>query len=411
MTGIAAISSSDVTEPSPALTPMATHGRRISVQRISVTDYRNYTHASFRPEGANVVLTGENGAGKTNLLEAVSFLAPGRGLRRVRLDEISRKESGDKANAAVRPWAVAVQVDGDVGPIDIGTGLDPDHQGVRERRVVRVDGAAEKNQSVLAEHIAVVWLTPQMDGLFIDGPGARRRFLDRLVYVSDGAHAGRVTAYEKAMRDRARLLSERGAGADAGWLDALEGVMVEKGMSVAAARRDMIGRLRVFIAGSDGPFPKAEISLSGGPDAWLDEMPALAAEDKYRDLLRTDRARDASDGRTATGPHRTDLLVRHAEKERDAAICSTGEQKALLIGLVLAHARMQAAEQGRRPVILLDEVAAHLDEDRRRALFDLLCDLDTQVWMTGTDPGLFAGMQKRARFFSVADGAVDEQSN
>lgn len=378
------------------------------MQRISVTDYRNYTHASFRPEGANVVLTGANGAGKTNLLEAVSFLAPGRGLRRVRLDEVARKDSSDETT--IRPWAVAVQVDSDAGPVDIGTGLDPDHQGVRERRVVRIDGVTEKNQSILAEHIAVVWLTPQMDGLFVDGPGARRRFLDRLVYVSDAAHAGRVTAYEKAMRDRARLLSEHGAGADAGWLDALEGVMVEKGMSVAAARRDMIGRLRVFIADGEGPFPKAEISLSAGPDAWLDEMPALAAEDRYRELLRSDRTRDASDGRTATGPHRTDLLVRHADKAREAAICSTGEQKALLIGLVLAHARMQAAEQGRRPVILLDEVAAHLDEDRRLALFDLLCDLDTQVWMTGTDPTLFAGMQDRARFFTVSDGAVNEQT-
>lgn len=380
------------------------------MQRISVTDYRNYAQASFRPLGANVVLTGANGAGKTNLLEAVSFLAPGRGLRRVRLDEIARKEPDDEANTSTRPWAVAVEVDGDAGPINIGTGLDPDHQGVRERRVVRVDGQPEKNQSVLAEHIAVVWLTPQMDGLFIDGPGARRRFLDRLVYVSDGAHAGRVTAYEKAMRDRARLLSEQGPGADAGWLDALEGVMVEKGMSVAAARRDMIGRLRVFISDSEGPFPKAEISLSGGPDAWLDDMPALAAEDKYRDLLRSDRARDASDGRTATGPHRTDLLVRHTDKSREASICSTGEQKALLIGLILAHARMQAAEQGRRPVILLDEVAAHLDEDRRQALFDLLCDLDTQVWMTGTDPALFSGMQDRARFFTVSDGAIEEQT-
>jgi DNA replication and repair protein RecF len=409
LTGIAAISTSAVKDPSPVLIPTGSHGRRVAVQRISVTDYRNYAHASFKPGGANVVLTGANGVGKTNLLEAVSFLAPGRGLRRVRLDEVARKDSGDDANASTRPWAVAVSVDGDAGPVDIGTGLDPDHQGVRERRVVRVDGQPEKNQSVLADHIAVVWLTPQMDGLFIDGPGARRRFLDRLVYVSDAAHAGRVTAYEKAMRDRARLLSEQGAGADAGWLDALEGVMVEKGMSVAAARRDMIGRLRVFIAESDGPFPRAEISLSGGPDAWLDDMPALAAEDQYRDLLRSDRARDASDGRTATGPHRTDLLVRHAEKARDAAICSTGEQKALLIGLILAHARMQAAEQGRRPVILLDEVAAHLDQDRRQALFDLLCDLDTQVWMTGTDPALFSGMQGRARFFTVSDGAVDEQ--
>jgi DNA replication and repair protein RecF len=256
--------------------------------------------------------------------------------------------------------------------VSLGTGLDPAPGSVRDRRVVRVDGQPEKAQTVLAEHIAVVWLTPQMDGLFVDGPGARRRFLDRLVYAADPAHAGRVSAYEQAMRERARLLADYGPGADASWLDALEAAMAEKGMAVA----------------------------------WLDGMPSLDAEEHLRAGLAADRRTDAGDGRTRTGPHRTDLEVRHGTRKREAALCSTGEQKALLIALVLAHARMQAVERGASPVLLLDEVAAHLDRDRRAALFDLIEGLNTQAWMTGTDAALFDGMRDRAQFFHVAEGVL-----
>lgn len=384
-------------------------GDRAAVVRLMLTDYRNYEHARLTPEGRCVVLTGANGAGKTNILEAVSFLAPGRGLRRAKLSEVTRAEPGSEGvpeAAGGRSWAVAARLISADGEIDVGTGIDPDAAGPRERRIVRVDGHTERAQSVLAEHSAVTWLTPQMDGLFIDGPGGRRRFLDRLIFASDPAHAGRVSAYEQAMRERARLLADRGLNADGGWLAALESTMAEKGMAVAAARRDMIGRLAAFIGAQSGPFPGAELSLSGGPEAWLDNGPALAAEERFRDVLRTDRGTDAADGRTRSGPHRTDLEVRHAVKGREAALCSTGEQKALLIALVLAHARMQAAEQGRRPILLLDEVVAHLDVERRGALFELIAELGTQAWMTGTDPQLFEGMRGRARFYTVADGTV-----
>ena len=379
---------------------------RVAVTRLMLTDFRNYAALRLQAGGRSVILTGPNGAGKTNVLEAVSFLAPGRGLRRAKLGDVTRTDAEAGDVPAGRCWAVAAQLSGSTGPIDIGTGIDPDPAAVRERRVVRVEGRTERAQSVLCEHIAVVWLTPQMDGLFIDGPGARRRFLDRLVYAADPAHAGRVSAYEQAMRERVRLLSERGLAADSGWLDALEATMAEKGMAVAAARRDMVGRLAAFIDVGTGPFPGAELALLGGPEAWLDEMPALAAEERLRAQLCQDRKFDAEDGRTKNGPHRTDLEVRHAVKKREASMCSTGEQKALLTGLVLAHARMQSVEQGRCPVLLLDEIVAHLDHDRRLALFDLIDDLGAQVWMTGTDPELFDGMRGRAGFFDVADGAV-----
>ena len=404
MTGIAAISRNVDAGPTPA-EDAAARGRT-AVTRLTLTDFRNYAYARLDLDGRSVVLAGANGAGKTNILEAVSFLAPGRGLRRARLADVTRTDLGAADVPAGRTWAVAAEISGPDGPVNLGTGLDPEPNGARERRVVRVDGETEKAQAVLAEHMAVVWLTPQMDGLFIDGPGARRRFLDRLVYAADPAHAGRVSAYEQAMRERARLLADKGVNADATWLDALEATMAEKGMAVAWARRDMVGRLAAFIEAGAGPFPGCELALIGGPEAWLDDMPSLAAEDHLRAQLASERRRDADDGRTWSGPHRTDLDVRHGVKKREAAMCSTGEQKALLIALVLAHARMQAVERDTCPVLLLDEVAAHLDADRRAALFDLIEGLKAQAWLTGTDAELFAGMRGRAEFFQVADGAI-----
>lgn len=406
MTGIAAIAG-DVNAgraPGEEITGRA----RVALSRLTLTDFRNYARARLDLDLRSVVLAGANGAGKTNILEAVSFLAPGRGLRRAKLGEVTRTDAGADGPPAGRSWAVAAEIDGPEGPVSLGTGLDPEPGTVRDRRVVRVDGQTEKAQAVLAEHVAVVWLTPQMDGLFIDGPGARRRFLDRLVYAADPAHAGRVSAYEQSMRERSRLLADHGPGADAAWLDALEATMAEKGMAVAWARRDMVGRLAAFIEAGAGPFPGAILGLVGGPEAWLDEMPALAAEEHLRSRLAAERRGDAADGRTRTGPHRTDLEVRHAAKKREAALCSTGEQKALLIALVLAHARMRAVERGSCPVLLLDEVAAHLDQDRRIALFDLIDGLNAQAWMTGTDPELFSGMRDRAQFFEVVDGTIRE---
>lgn len=374
--------------------------RRLSVTRLTLTDFRCYRTLRLECGTAPVVLTGPNGAGKTNVLEAISFLVPGRGLRRARSEDIAwRPMDGTPAEA----WAVAARIETPDGPHDVGTGRDG-AQG-RDRRQVRIDGQPARGQAALAEVLSAVWLTPQMDRLFIDGASARRRFLDRLVYGFDPAHAGRVASYEHASRERARLLRE-GSG-DSTWLAALEDTMAERGVAVAASRRELVGRLAAKCAGSPaGPFPGALLGVSGDVEGWLEEGPAIDAEDRLRASLAEGRNADAETGGAGTGPHRSDLSVRHAASGRPAADCSTGEQKALLIAIVLASARLQAEECGASPVLLLDEVAAHLDSRHREALFDEVAALGAQVWYTGTDRALFASLAGRARFFDVEAAAV-----
>ena len=345
-------------------------------------------------EPSPVVLTGPNGAGKTNLLEAVSYLAPGRGLRGAKLSEIDRRPSAHTG------WAVAATVETADGPIEIGTG----RQRAEEKRLVRIAGAPAKSQAALADFVSAVWLTPRMDRLFSDGPAGRRRFLDRLVFGFDPAHAGRVSGYENAMRQRGRLLRD-GAG-DAVWLDVLEGTMAERGVAIAAARRDIVARLNRACAAAAGPFPKAGLSLEGAIEGWLEKEPALAVEERARKCFAEGRTRDAETGGAGIGPHRTDFLARHIETDQPAALCSTGEQKALLIAIVLADARLRAAERGAAPLLLLDEVAAHLDASRREALFEEICRLRAQVWLAGTDRATFDGLDGRAQHLAVADGAA-----
>ncbi|MBK1696993.1 DNA replication/repair protein RecF [Rhodovibrio salinarum] len=387
------------------------------VQRLHLTAFRNYAHAALETDGRPVVLTGPNGAGKTNLLEAVSFLAPGRGLRRAGLSEVERhpgaqatRGSAGSRDDAASPsptgpaWAVAARVMTPEGSRDLGTGRDPSAEG-RERRVVKIDGDFAGNQQMLGELVAVTWLTPQMDRLFQDSPGGRRRFIDRLVYGIDPAHAGRVNAYEHAMRERARLL--RGDRTpDPDWLGVLEQRMAERGVAIAAARRQLVDRLASASASGDGPFPKAGLGLSGDLETWFDELSALDAEEKMASALAQARGRDAETGGAAYGPHRADLMARHVARDLPAELCSTGEQKALLISIVLAHARLLAAERGFAPLVLLDEVAAHLDAERRAALFDELVALGAQPWLTGTDPELFAGLHGRAQFFEVRAATI-----
>jgi DNA replication and repair protein RecF len=384
--------------PAPAPAP------RLWVRRLQVTAFRNYRHAELATDGRPVVLTGPNGAGKTNLLEAVSFLAPGRGLRRAGLSEVERFAQQDNAATA---WAVAARVETPAGPRDLGTGRDPAATG-RERRAVKIDGDFAASQQALGEIVAITWLTPQMDRLFQDGPSGRRRFVDRLVYGVDPAHAGRVNAYEHALRERARLL--RGAvRPDPAWLGALERRMAETGVAIAAARRHLVARLADAARGEDpagGAFPKADLGLSGALESWLDEASALQAEERLQAALAEARARDAETGGAAYGPHRSDLVAHHAAKELPADYCSTGEQKALLIAIVLAHARLLTGERGFAPLVLLDEVAAHLDAERRTALFDELTGLGAQPWLTGTEPGLFRDLAGRAQFATVEDGRI-----
>jgi len=381
------------------------------LRRLGVVNFRCYGAATLDLDQRPVVLTGPNGAGKTNLLEAISLLAPGRGLRGARLEEMDRRVEAPGADAA--PWAVAAAVATPDGPREVGTGRDPAPEArerrenkpeARERRVIKIDGAFARRQQALGEILAVTWLTPRMDGLFRDGPGARRRFLDRLVHGLDPAHAGRVTAYERAMRERARLL--RAGRTDDAWLGAIEEGMARRGIAIAAARRDLVTRLGALSARRVGPFPVAEPTLSGDVALWLDEGPALAAEDRLRHALAAARAADAETGGAAAGPHRADLLVRHAARGMPAAACSTGEQKALLVSMVLAHGRLLDLHRGAPPILLLDEVAAHLDEARRRALYGELAALGTQAWLTGTDAGVFAPLGARAQFFLVADATV-----
>jgi len=374
---------------------------------LRLTAFRNYAAAELACDARPVVLTGPNGAGKTNLLEAVSFLAPGRGLRRARMAEVARRAQGSDEDAPPAAWAVAAEVHTPDGVRQIGTGLDPRAEG-RERRVVKLDGGTAGSQQALGEIVAATWLTPRMDRLFQEAPAGRRRFVDRLVFGLDPAHAGRVNSYEHALRERARLLRQAGAAADPAWLSALERRMAAQGVAIAAARRDLVARLARAARLDDlGPFPRAGVGLAGDLESWLDDLSALAAEEKLAAALRDSRARDAESGGAGQGPHRSDLVVRHLAKDMPAEQCSTGEQKALLVSLILAHARLLTAERGFAPLVLLDEVAAHLDAERRAALFDALVGLGAQAWLTGTDAALFAGLRGRARFFEVRDAQIE----
>jgi DNA replication and repair protein RecF len=377
---------------------------RSAVMRLTLTDFRGYASARLATDERPVVLTGPNGAGKTNLLEAISFLAPGRGLRRARLADIDRRVPPARPCAAPPgAWALAATVATRKGWVQVGTGRDAASEG-GERRLLRIDGAPAKSQAALAEHLSLVWLTPQMDRLFLEGSATRRRFLDRLVYGFDPSHWARVGAYERAMRERARLL--RDGPLDKAWLAALEERMAEHGIAIVAARRLAALRLDAVTREARAPFPGARLGLIGGLQDWLDAMPALAAEEEFRRRLVAARRADAESGTTTLGPHRGDVAVRHAETGMTAAECSTGEQKALLIAVILAEARLLAKERGSAPVMLLDEVAAHLDDERRSALFGEIETMGMQVWLTGTNPDLFEALEGKAQFFSVADAVI-----
>lgn len=369
---------------------------KVFLSRLKIADFRNYRHASLVLDERHVVLTGDNGSGKTNLLEAVSFLSPGRGLRRAILTEVTRV-------GAENGFSIFADVTGMDGEVSIGTGIEGDDDAVSRR--LRLNGTPVKSVDELTDHLRVLWLTPAMDGLFTGPASDRRRFLDRLVLSLDPAHGRRASDFERAMRSRNRLLSE--GRFDPSWLSGIEAQMAQLGISMAMARQEMLGLLASLassVAG-DAPFPTAAMELSGFMDGDF-RRPSADIEDDYAAMLRDSRHRDAAAGRTLEGPHRSDLLVRHAGKDMDAARCSTGEQKALLVGLVLAHARLTANMTGHAPVLLLDEIAAHLDEGRRAALFDLIHGLGGQSFMTGTDASMFAAMGDRARFLSVSNGEI-----
>jgi DNA replication and repair protein RecF len=367
-----------------------------AIRRLALTNFRSYRAASLDVAGALVLLVGPNGAGKTNLIEAISLLAPGRGLRRATFEEIAYNE-GDGS------WAVSAEVEGMLGLATLGTGIEPSADGSTPARQCRIDREPVTSAAAFADHLRVVWLTPAMDQLFSGPASERRRFLDRLVLAVDAEHSGRVNALERALRSRNRLLEE--PRPDSHWLAAIEHETAELGVAVAAGRAETVRRLQGALAArSESAFPAAEIALDGWIERLLPDHPASAIEDRFRTVLRENRARDAAAGRTTDGPHLTDLAVIYAPKNIPAADASTGEQKALLIGLVLAHAGLIAQMTGFAPILLLDEVVAHLDPARRAALYDELSRLGAQVWMTGADPAAFAEVVSRAQVFDISPG-------
>jgi DNA replication and repair protein RecF len=375
----------------------------LAVRQLRLTDFRNYRQLRLECDLTPVVLVGANGAGKTNLLEALSFLAPGRGLRRARLDEVCRRSRSEDTDAAA--WAVAATLDTPEGRVAIGTGLEPGRsEGSLLRRVVRIDGRPASSQTALGLHVAAVWLTPQLDRLFLDGASDRRRFLDRLVTALHPEHAGDVAAYENALRQRGRLLGE--GNRDPHWFTALEDTMARHGVALAANRADTVQRLDAAARLGVGPFPRASLAMTGEIDSWIAAMAALDAEDRLRGALAANRLRDAEAGTTSVGPHRSDLAVRHLDLDLPAAEGSTGQQKAILVSIALAHARLVALSRGRPPLLLLDEIAAHLDSERREALFDEVVALGAQSWMTGTDAELFKPLAGRAQLLRVTDGSI-----
>lgn len=375
---------------------------QVHLSKLTLSNFRNYASLSLRLRPGAIVLTGENGAGKTNLLEAVSFLSPGRGLRRATYPDVTQ-------NGAPDGFAIHATLESaGYGEVEIGTGLAGNAIGDTARKV-RINGAQATSSDALLEYSRIVWLVPAMDGLFTGTAGDRRRFLDRMVLAIDTSHGKRVLDYEKAMRSRNRLLAEDRN--DARWLDAIEAQMAELGTAIAAARAEMMRLITAMIERlpQEGPFPKSECFLEGALESRIGIEAAVDLEEDFRRTLHDARPRDRAAGRTLDGPHRTDLVVHHRPKAMPAALCSTGEQKALLIGLILAHARLTGELSGMAPILLLDEIAAHLDEGRRAALFGIIDDLGGQSFMTGTDRALFDALGDRAQFFSVSGGTLSAE--
>ena len=381
-----------------------------SIVRLALTDFRCYEQLNLNADSRPAALTGPNGSGKTNILEAISFLAPGRGLRRARMQDVTRSNKIVNSSSGTLCWAVATTLETPTGNIKIGTGFEKagnDEGG--GRRVVRLNDSNANSHAMLGEFIAIVWLLPEMDRLFMESAEARRRFVDRLVAAFDPKHIGRLNNYSEAMRERTRLLRDDRTGlrkADMAWVSALEERMVESGIALAAARWSFINRLDSACKFVVGSFPAAGLSLIGDVETWLDRSAALEAEDCFRTALFKSRAADREAGRALIGPHRSDIAVTHLLKNQPAAICSTGEQKALLINIVLAHARLVALDRGAPPLLLMDEIVAHLDADRRAALFDEICSIGAQAWMTGTDKTLFNDLGDRAQYFHVENATV-----
>ena len=379
-----------------------TDSQTLAIRRLTLTEFRNYSSLRLATDAQLVALSGANGAGKTNVLEAISLLSSGRGLRGVTFDELARQGGSGG-------WAIAAEIDAEHGPVSLGTAWSGQTDaGEGGSRQVVVDGEVQRGPGALGDHLRMLWLTPAQDRLFA-GPGSdRRRFLDRMVTAFDPEHASRILVFEKVMRERNLLLED--TRPDPAWLSSLEAHMAEAAVAISAARLVGLEALQTHIgeARETSSFPWAEVAVEGEIEALVAAKPAVQVEDEYRRILRDSRGLDRAAGRTLRGPHRSDLEVVHGPKRMAAGQCSTGEQKALLIGLVLAQARAVKAGAGVPPILLLDEVAAHLDRARRKSLLEALAALGSQSWMTGTDAQLFEAMVETGAIFHVEDGRISE---
>jgi len=367
------------------------------VRKLKLTSYRNYSSANIQLDARPVVLVGQNGAGKTNMMEAISYLSPGRGMRSAGLDKLQN------TSETIQGWSVFADLETAKGPVQVGTGIEsPDRTRDRiSKRIVRINGEAATGQAELRQHLSVSWMTPQMDRLFVDTASERRRFLDRLVYGFNKGHARAVSQYDHARSERLKLLKE-GRG-DATWLDTLEQRLWQFGQQIYQSRQNALEALQPFCLERLGPFPTANLLLES--DCHMEN------EGQFLAKMAQNRLIDGRSGTTIYGVHKTDLSVIHVEKKTQANQCSTGEQKALLIALILANARALAKIQGVGPLLLLDEVAAHLDEERRNSLFQEILALNAQTWMTGTEQEPFAGLTDQAQFIEIAAGEIKQQKD
>ncbi len=407
----------DIRQPSPADEDASPHNDRGSdavrvasgasapglwIERVQLTSYRNYASARLDVGPAPVVLCGPNGSGKTNLLEAISLLTAGQGLRRSPYAEL--------AKMGAPGWSVAARLNTPVGAMDIGTGLLPGQDAGRAGRTVRIDGETQ-SANALGDIVEIMWVTPAMDGLFTGAASERRRFLDRLIACFDPGYRKLLNQYERAMQQRNRLLADNVTEPQR--FEGFERVMSETGVAIAAARAAAVAELAQAIlvrrdTGAGAAFPWAELATEGALEQALATEAAVDVEDAFCATLARVRERDRAVGRALDGPHRSDLIVGHGPKEMPAKVCSTGEQKALLIGLVLAHADLVGRRSGGiAPILLLDEVTAHLDPVRRGALFEEILALGTQAWMSGTDVEAFSGLGERAQRWRVEDGRLE----
>jgi DNA replication and repair protein RecF len=380
---------------------------QLAVNRLTLTNFRCYEQQRIELDGRPVLLTGPNGAGKTNLLEALSFLIPGRGLRHAKLRDVGRRSAEGHLLAA--QWGVSAELLIGEHKIEIGTGfeykdvLDIRYSG-RDKRVIKINGTVLKSQAELGQYTSAQWLTPQMDRLFIESASGRRKFLDQIICGLDPGHAGPIAAYAHSVRNRNKLLQE--GNKDLRWLSSVEGSIARHGVAIAVRRLEAVERLQAVCGYSNGAFPGSSIKMVGQVEDWLFEEPALAVEDRFQAALRDTRKSDTNSGSTSIGTHRSDFIVCHGETGMEAAICSTGEQKALLVGIILAAVKLQTEQRGFTPLLLLDEIAAHLDEPRRTSLFQLIVKMGAQAWITGTESELFNLFNGQVQHFYIENGEL-----